>query len=200
MTDAIKPEVSHPTTVCPHPELWHCYDEQATEVEVLEFLAALVGMLKPQTIVETGCWDGYGSEQLVRGAIQNGFGHVYTCDIGHDKVLATTKRLEAFPGWATVTQSTGLELIDAVPAPIDFAFLDSGPDEIRCHELRAVLPKLSAEGIIVVHDVGVQGWLRRYFTDTVEELGLQSFIFTTPRGLGLARNKPPRGSVPPGKS
>jgi predicted O-methyltransferase YrrM len=193
----IIPEVSHPTSVCPHPELWHCYDDQATEIEVLDFLTALVVMLKPRIIIETGCWLGFGTERLVQGAIQNGFGHVYTCDIAHDKVLDARERLTAVSDWVTVKHCTGLELIAEVPTPIDFAFLDSGPDMVRCHELCAVTPKLATEGIVAVHDVGVQGWLRYYFTETVRNLALQHFIFTTPRGLGLARKKPRQGSIPP---
>src|ERR1700676_3065066 len=57
--DKTKPEVCVATSVCPRPDRWHCYDEQATEVEVLDFLYALVVMLKPDVVLETGCYYGY---------------------------------------------------------------------------------------------------------------------------------------------
>ena len=185
MSDRIIPEVSHPTEACPNPEQWHCYDGEATEVEVLEHLTSLVTLLKPPVLIETGCYRGYGTRALARGILANEKGLLWTCDIGFDMVQATRDMVP----WARVNveHCTGLQLIARLPAPIDFAFLDSGPDEVRCAELRAVLPKMSRSGVIVVHDTGLQHGLRPHFLKTVEELGLQYFMFDTPRGLSLVR-------------
>lgn len=182
-----KPEVSHPTPACPNPSDWSCYDGDATEVEVLNLLESLIYALKPRVIVETGCYKGFGTERLIAGVLKNGFGRVYTCDTGYDMVLHTVEKLKMYSHLMTTKIGTGVELINDIPAPIDFAFLDSGPDEIRCHELRAVLPKLAAEGVIAVHDVGQQHGLRAHFLRTVKELGLQYITFATPRGFALVR-------------
>lgn len=183
----MKPEVSHPTKVCPSPELWRCHDSEATEVEVLDFLQYLVRMLKPKVIIETGCYDGYGTEQLVLGILANGFGHVHFCDIGQDKLASARER----PGVPALSlyNCTGVELIARVEGPIDFAFLDSGPDGIRIGELKALLPKLAPEGVVAVHDVGQHG-LRAHFDFAMESLPeYQHIIFSTPRGLALVRKK-----------
>ena len=44
----IEPEVSDPT------KRWHCFDSGSAEIEVLEFLYALVRLMKPENIFETG--------------------------------------------------------------------------------------------------------------------------------------------------
>ena len=189
MSEIVKPEVACVTACCPHPEQWSCYDSEGTELEVLSALQSLIVMLKPTTIIETGCYRGYGTEMLARGVAQNGFGSVLTTDIGGDMVQETQTRLTrlSLDHLVSVHHGTGLELIAKAPRPINFAFLDSGPDEIRCHELRAVLPKLAPSGIIAVHDTGLQHGLREYFVRTVNELGLMYFMFDTPRGFSLVR-------------
>jgi len=192
MNEPTKPEVCIATSVCPFPQLWKCYDEQATEVEVLDFLYALVVMLKPQRVVETGCYHGFGTERLARGCKDNGFGVVYTCDVAHDSITRTWARMaEHDLNAVSIKQCTGLELIATVPDGIGLAFLDSGPDENRCYELRAILPKMTEGGVIAVHDHGIHGFLReKYMPPLLRELGLQYLYFDTPRGLVIARKQP----------
>lgn len=185
----MQPEVSHPTPCCPHPELWKCYDSEGTELEVLLFLTSLVVMLKPKIVFETGSYRGYGTEALALGVKSNGFGEVFTTDIGLDMVKITEVRLqqEGLRYLVTTRHGTGLQSIAAMERPIDLAFLDSGPDDVRCHELRAILPKMAPSGVIAIHDTGLQHGGRPFFFRTVSELGLQYFTFDTPRGLALVR-------------
>lgn len=193
MTDKIVPEMVVATSVCPHPERWHAYDDQATEIEVLSFLRALVVMLKPQRVLETGCYHGYGTEQLAMGVRENNSGVIWTCDVDHSCVLCTCGRLASrgLHPHTLVYQCTGIELIEKVFEPIDLAFLDSGPDENRCHELRALFPKLSPGAVIAIHDTGIHGWLReKYLPPLLRELGMQHIYFDTPRGLTLCRKRP----------
>jgi predicted O-methyltransferase YrrM len=191
MNEPTKPEVCVATSVCPRPDRWHCYDEQATEVEVLDFLYAMVVMLKPDVVLETGCYYGYGTERLARGCRDNGYGVVWTCDVQSDPILRTNTRLAASALQAVTMQCTGLELIAAAPEGIGVAFLDSGPDENRCHELRAILPKMTPGGIVAVHDHGTHGFLReKYLPPLLRELGLQYIYMDTPRGIALCRKQP----------
>jgi predicted O-methyltransferase YrrM len=189
MTDQVKREVAVPTACCPTPTLWKCYDSEGTELEVLAGIRALVVMLKPNVLLETGCYRGYGTEQLARGIYENGFGHLHTTDTGHDMVLITKERLWERSLYSVVTlhHQSGLDLIAEMTEPVDFAFLDSGADDMRCQELRALLPKLSKSAVVAVHDTGLQHGLREPFIQTVQELGLMSFMFDTPRGLSLVR-------------
>lgn len=188
----IVPEMSHPTSVCPNPELWHAYDSMATELEVLDFLSSLIYMLKPKVLVETGCYHGYGTEQLILGCQLNGFGFVYTCDL--DAVCIEKTKLKiggtVFESYA-VEQVSGVELIQGILDPIDFAFLDSGNDEARCEELRALYPKLSPGGVVAIHDTGIHTYLReKYLPALLRELKMQYIFFDTPRGLTLCRKQP----------
>lgn len=188
--ELITKEVSHPTLACPHPELWHCYDSEATEIEVLHALYALVIMLKPKIVIETGCYKGYGSEMIATGMAANNFGEFHTTDIGVDMVGITTARLreKGVQGPNVfVHQGTGVQLIAKCPKPVDFAFLDSGADETRMEELRMLFPYLSQSAVVAVHDTGLQHGLRSYFLATVQRMGLQYFMFDTPRGFSLVR-------------
>jgi predicted O-methyltransferase YrrM len=193
MTEKLVPEMSPPTSVCPTPELWSAWDNMATEVEVLEFLCALVYMLKPQIIVETGCYHGHGTEQLIRGCMMNHFGTVYTCDMDVSCVMKTHDRINSTAPFMSVMikQCSGIELIEGISKPIDFAFLDSGGDEVRCHELKVIYPKLSPGAIVAIHDTGIQGFLReKYLPPLLRELGMQFVFFDTPRGITLCRKQP----------
>lgn len=191
--DVVVAEVSHPTPACPHPALWSCYDSEATELEVLDFLQTLVRMLKPEVVIETGCYRGHGTEKLAVGLSMNGFGHLWTTDIGIDKVEETKSRLKAHRLWpmdhvVTVRHGTGVQLIAQMSRQIDMAFLDSGPDEVRVEELKVLLPKLNKSGVVIIHDTGLQHGLRSYFLEAVASMpGLQVFMFDTPRGLSLVR-------------
>ena len=184
------PEVSQSTSRCPYPQRWQCYDDMATEVEVLDLLTALVVALKPEVIVETGCYKGYGTERLLRGAIKNGLGHVYTCDIDHSMVIQTREWLKDIGG-CEIRQCTGLELINSISTPIDFAFLDSGGEaRIRAEELRAVLPKLSPWGVVAVHDTGqTHPDHREAIEGVVRELNLDVVFFDTPRGMSIIKKR-----------
>ena len=178
------------TSVCPHPELWHAFDNMATELEVINFLRALVITLKPKMLIETGCYHGHATEQLALGMMQNGFGELYTCDLGSQEGTITAKRVESL-GQIVIYQCSGIDMITDLSGPIDFAFLDSGPDEIRCHELRALYPKLSPGAVVAIHDSGIQGFLReKYLPPLLRELDMQFIMFDTPRGLCLCRKKP----------
>lgn len=192
MNEDIKPEVCIATKVCPFPELWHCYDEQATEVEVLDFLYALVIMLKPRRVVETGCYNGFGTERLAKGCRENGFGVLYTCDISKEQVDNTVSRLKqgGYQG-IIVNQCSGIQLIHTVAGAVDLAFLDSGPDENRCDELRALYLKISPGGVVALHDTGIHGFLReKYLPPLLRELNMQYIYFDTPRGITLCRKQP----------
>lgn len=184
----MKPEVSHPTEACPQPELWSCIDDQATELEVLDLLTALVVALKPKRIIETGCYDGYGTAALWHGCQRNRFGQIWTCDRDLNRTKATYERLrQSGVKGVSIVCCSGIHMIRNVDAPIDFAFLDSGADEVRCDELKELLPKLSVSGVVVIHDVGIQHGLRPHFLKTVDELRLEYITLDTPRGVALVR-------------
>src|SRR5258708_28804264 len=50
--DVLQPEYHKPTPECPHPERWHMYDSMTAEVEVLDFLKAIVPTPNPEPALE----------------------------------------------------------------------------------------------------------------------------------------------------
>lgn len=192
MTTRFIPEVAVATPECPNPQQWQCIDAMATEREVLEFLRALVVMLKPKLIVETGTYLGYGTLYLAEGVSLNGRGHVYTADpiglaIKQAKVLILGRGLGRLVSFHV---STGEQMLKGLPFSVDLAFLDSDL-ETRIGEMEALRPKLAPGAVIAVHDTNTFHRLpRKQFTKYAEANGFQAINFDTPRGLMLLREKP----------
>src|ERR1700741_2792930 len=78
--DVLQQEYHKPTPECPHPERWHMYDSMTAEVEVLDFLKAIVTTIKPELVVETGTFSGLSTLRIAEGLKANGFGRVITCE------------------------------------------------------------------------------------------------------------------------
>lgn len=193
MSDII-PEVSIQTPECPRPQLWHCYDGMATEVEVLDFIKALVVLTKPTIILETGTYLGYGTIRLAIGCKENGFGHVYTAEVDPNFYKMALQRFEQsdFNQYITAGEITGVGMIHEIKDTIDFAFLDSNLDT-RLPEMEALFPKLSPTGTVVVHDTGTQhdgyigGGPRTKMRNFAAAHGMQLINFSTPRGVCVMR-------------
>lgn len=185
MSYEIKTEVSPATNSCPDPTLWSCYDENSSEVEVLAFLKALVVLLKPKVIVETGTYKGYGTRALSDGVEENGSGKVFTTEI--DVNLALNASLKFWnPKFVFYRSERGVDLIGKLES-IDLAFIDSGNTNCRLEEVAAVLPRLSPSGVVVVHDTGENHDLRPGLEAIIRRENLQAIFFDTPRGLCLLR-------------
>ena len=56
------------------------YDSMSAEVEVLDFLKALVITLKPELVVETGTFSGLSTLRIAEGLKANGVGKIITCE------------------------------------------------------------------------------------------------------------------------
>src|SRR5260370_33242306 len=75
------------------------YDPRAAEVEVLDFLKAIVTTIKPEVVVETGTFSGLSTLRIAEGLKANGFGRVITCEYD-PKVFAAAKERFAASGLA----------------------------------------------------------------------------------------------------
>jgi predicted O-methyltransferase YrrM len=174
---------------CPHPERWHMVDTKSTELEVIEFLKSVVTTVKPQLIVETGTFLGYGSLRIAAGLQENGFGKLIT--IEHDPaVFAKAKeRIDAsgLGKWIEYRNESSLET--RIEGMIDVLFSDSyGP--IREQEVRRFLPQIDPRGLILVHDAGSHFGVVREAMLRLEREGLISTVLlSTPRGLAIAQKR-----------
>jgi prolipoprotein diacylglyceryl transferase len=187
--DVLQPEYHRPTPECPHPERWHMYDSMSAEVEVLDFLKALVITIKPELVVETGTFSGLSTLRIAEGLKQNGVGRVITCEWDKKVYEAAKKRfVESGLGkWIEPRNESSLDM--KVGGRIDMLFCDSDP-EMREKEVRRFLPQMSPYGLILIHDASSHVKSVREAALRLEAEGLISvLLLPTPRGLVLAQKR-----------
>src|SRR5712664_3425183 len=187
--DVLQREYHKPTPECPHPERWHMYDSMSAEVEVLDFLKALVTTVKPELVVETGTFSGLSTLRIAEGLKANGFGCVITCE--HDPMVfaAAKQRFDSsgLEQWIDARNESSLEM--RIEGQIDMLFCDSDPP-LREQEVRKFLPQMNPCGLILMHDASSSMKTVREGALRLEAEGLISvLLLPTPRGLVLAQKR-----------
>jgi len=122
---------------------WRVDDATGSEHELRALLYALVRMLKPSLVVETGCYRGWATEALGIACRENDQGRVVACDTNQACVEEATRLTMMLP--VDVYNCRGAELPELRTA--DFVFCDSGYAD-RMGEV--VLCKAGA--VVLVHD------------------------------------------------
>jgi predicted O-methyltransferase YrrM len=187
--DVLQPEYHRATPECPHPERWHMYDSLSAEVEVLDFLKALVIALKPELVVETGTFSGLSTLRIAEGLAANGFGRIITCELDKKVYDAAVQRFAAsgLASWIDARNVSSLEM--KVNGRIDLLFCDSeGP--LREQEVRRFLPQVNPNGLILIHDASSSLKIVREAALRLEAEGLLCvLLLPTPRGLVLAQKR-----------
>lgn len=187
--DVLQPEYHRPTPECPHPERWHMYDSMSAEVEVLNFLKAVVTTIKPELVVETGTFSGLSTLRIAEGLKENGVGRVITCEFDK-KVYGAAKKRFAESGlarWIDARNESSLEM--NVSGRIDMLFCDSDAP-LREQEVRRFLPQMNPYGIILLHDASSAMKTVREAALRLEAEGLLSvLLLPTPRGLAMAQKR-----------
>jgi prolipoprotein diacylglyceryl transferase len=187
--DVLQLEYHRPTPECPHPERWHMYDSMSAEVEVLDFLKAIVTAIKPELIVETGTFSGLSTLRMAEGLKENGVGRIITCE-WDKKVYDAAKKRFAESGlakWIDARNESSLEM--QVAGNIDMLFCDSDVPQ-REQEVRKFLPQISPYGLILMHDASSSMKSVREGALKMEAEGLISvLLLPTPRGLVLAQKR-----------
>ena len=133
--ESVQKEYTPPTPECPHPELWKMMDSQTSELEVLDFLKSLVITIKPQLIVETGTFLGYGTLKMAEGLKENGFGRIITIEYDPAIFAKAKERIDAsgLGSWieiatsqASIRGSTGASIFSIAIANLKSANRRSG--------------------------------------------------------------------------
>jgi len=148
----------HPHAPGERAELFHALNGGSAELEVLEFLYALVFLFKPSHLLETGTGNGFGTLALVKAVARNGFGTIHTVDID-SRCLSNTRDLleRAFPekiDSVHLHEKRSLDFIEEwTGPPFDFVFFDS-LISFRHLEFRAMKEKglLARGAVCVFHD------------------------------------------------
>lgn len=187
--EAAQPEYVAPTPECPHPEHWQMLDAQTAELEVLDFLKALVITTKPSLIVETGTFIGHSAIKMAEGLKANGFGRIITVEFDPAIFAKARENIEAsgLRNWIEYRNQSSLETkVDGV---IDLLFSDSDVP-IREAEIRRFLPQVAPGGLVLAHDASSQFKLVREAALRLEQEGLLSVVLlSTPRGLVVAQKR-----------
>lgn len=185
----VQTEYSKSTPECPHPERWRMLDSLSAEVEVLEFLQALVTTLKPNLVLETGTFMGVSTLRIAEGLKANGFGKVITCEIDPVVFAKAKQRIDGsgLGKWIEYRNESSLET--KVSGTIDILFSDSAW-ETREPEVRHFLPQINPHGIILMHDASSHLKTVREAALRLEAEGLISvLLLPTPRGLVMAQKR-----------
>lgn len=172
---------------------WHMYDDGSAECEVLEFLYALVRLMKPEEVLETGSYLGLSGSYLGLGLRDNKRGHLDTIEWNEDRMK------EAKSKWArlelndliTPHRMSSLEFV--TKKQYDLVCLDTEP-QTRFQELDKFWNNIKPGGIIVLHDLhsemgtssGVWDNLN-LIENKIKDHKLTVMHFYTPRGLTLCR-------------
>jgi predicted O-methyltransferase YrrM len=158
------------------------YDSMSAEVEVLDFLKAIVTTIKPEVIVETGTFSGLSTLRIAEGLKANGFGRVVTCEYDAKVFMAAQKRFASsgLGQWIDARNESSLDM--KVEDRIDLLFCDSDAP-LREQEVRKFLPQMNPHGLILMKTV-------REAALKLEAEGLISVILLpTPRGLVVAQKR-----------
>lgn len=176
----LESEFTKPRADCPHPEYWHAYDDMATEVEVIEFVCALVRALQPELVVETGTWKAYASMLIGEALRENEHGHLITLETDADMAQEAARKLSHLP--------VKVEQIDSreykPPAPIDLLWIDGSTDRIG--EWKHLGQYLAKHGIVVVHDTGPHRDARSQLNARTD---LKIIHLPTPRGVSIGQKQ-----------
>jgi hypothetical protein len=172
-----------PRADCPHPGRWHSDDDDSTEIEVSRLVAAFIGALQPDFVVETGTAFGQTAELIGLALQENGQGRLVTLEPDPERAAISRARCFGLP--VEVLEQASL---DYTPdQPVDFAWFDSLLT-LRPLELLRYRPYLSARAVVGFHDTGPQHPVRTSLDRLVADLHLAPPLYLpTPRGVCFAR-------------
>jgi predicted O-methyltransferase YrrM len=187
--EQLEPEYHRATPECPHPERWSMFDSMTAELEVLEFVRAVVTTIKPTLVVETGTFLGVSTLWIAEALKHNGFGRVITCEYDAAVFAKAKERIDGsgLTEWIEYRNQSSLEM--KVEGTIDLLFSDSDIN-IREQEVRRFLPQMNPHGLILMHDASSHLKLVRDAALRMEQAGLISVVLLpTPRGLVMAQKR-----------
>jgi predicted O-methyltransferase YrrM len=138
----------HPHVPEEKAELFSSFDGGSTEIEYLDFLTGLIRIVKPEMILETGTYRGFGTIALLRGVKANGFGKVVSIDIDQKQEPNKLKHPDI-----EYVEADSLKWLAETDYKFQFAFFDSELkmrlDEYRiCSDRKVVEPG----SVVVFHD------------------------------------------------
>ena len=172
---------------------WSMFDSWTAEIEVLDFLYALVHLVKPRSAIETGTWLGYSAIAIASAMRDNGFGQVVSIEVNSEAAAIGRRNIEKTGLTNLVSLHVGNVLEFKPDCSYDFAFFDSGVP----NEFDRFYPHLEAESMVVFQNVfRNQEDTAAGAMEVLSETGIvRGIFFDTPRGLWVGKLLKPKSSI-----
>lgn len=184
------PDDGPPWDGCVNPNAWSCWTRMGVEVEVANFLVALVLLLKPDVILETGTHLGVSTNALGAACRAMGKGHVWTLEPDEGCILVAKEvclKAGVSP-FVTFIQGESVEQMIAehsLSGKIGFAFVDCGEPMRRRGEVAGLIEQhMKDHGVIAIHDTS-EAWDKWGDGLRTSLMGYGLIHLPTPRGLTL---------------
>lgn len=150
---------------------WSAPDNMGSESEVSEFLAALVRLLHPDRVLETGTYLGFTAARIGKALKNQGYGHLDSLEV--DPSFADQARLLCLGLPVTIYTTDSLDFTPQ--GEYDLMFFDSSITA-RAGEMARFRRFASPRCVWVLHD-----------SRNVNLKSLGGLQLPTPRGLALGR-------------
>lgn len=171
--------------------LWSMLDSVTPEVEVLDFLHALVRLVKPRRALDTSAWLGRSAVAIGAALRDNGFGELEALVRDDDAATYASATIAAAGLAELVTMRGGRNESPTASEPFDLAFFGSRTSA----ELAQWYDALADGATLVFHGPIGDGPAAAGSIDLLSSTGLVNGIApNTPRGLFVGTlAKPPDG-------
>lgn len=138
------------------------------------FLELLVHAVQPKHVLEIGTFTGYSAIAMAAALPQGAT--ITTCDIDprHAEIAQRHFAEAGVEGRITLRLGPALDTIASLPGPFDFVFIDADKGNYRNY-YEAVLPKLSANGLIAVDNVLWTGRILRDDAPDEDTVAMRAF-------------------------
>jgi caffeoyl-CoA O-methyltransferase len=113
------------------------------------FLEMLVFALQATSVLEIGTFTGYSAIAMAAGLAKGGAIISLEVDAHHAKVARGNIAAAGYESYISVIEGPALRSLDELQGPFDLVFIDADKVSYDAY-FEAVLPKLSAHGLIVV--------------------------------------------------
>ncbi len=113
------------------------------------FLEMLVYALQATSVLEIGTFTGYSAIAMAAGLAKGGSIISLEVDPHHAKVARGNIAAAGYESYISVVEGPALRSLDELQGPFDLVFIDADKASYDAY-YEAVLPKLSAHGLIVV--------------------------------------------------
>ena len=181
------PESTIPSPFQPLTRKFTMVDRVGAETDVLFFLKALVHLIKPSFVLETGTYRGATAAAIGEALRATGNGRMVTLECDPYYAVHSRANLAGLP-----VEVVNASSLDYVPdGPIDLLFLDS-TRPARVHEFRRFRHLLSREALIVWHDSAPEHTVvHRDIEDLVSAGDIHAVLLPSPRGLTVSKVREP---------